>query len=83
MVPCEWFRAKPQCKGNSGLRKSNLWDSVAQAVVIRLKISVLVYIIESERRKPLVKRNISQDVFHIVRSFTWVTNPPHLGFLSY
>lgn len=42
VVSCEGFRAKPGCKGNLALRKSNLWDTVAQAVVIRLKISIPV-----------------------------------------
>lgn len=41
VVPCEKPRAKPGCKQNFALRKSDLWDSVTQAVV-RLNISVLV-----------------------------------------
>ena len=42
LVPCERFRTKTGCKVDLGLRKSNLCDRVAQAPVIRLKISVPV-----------------------------------------
>lgn len=82
VVSCEWPRAKPGPKGNLALRKSNSWDSVAQTAVTRLKISIPLWIVESER-KALVKENISQDVFCIVKSFAWGTNTPHLGFLSH
>lgn len=50
-------------------------DNVAQAVFISLKISTLVETFESGRKKTFVKGNISQDVFCIIKSFSWDTNP--------